>query len=86
MNGQELDRTPTSVVQAPGSAEIEGLEIEKSFDSVRALRGVTLAVGRGEALGLVGENGAGKSTLINIFTGALQPDSGTVLLKVSRPC
>ncbi len=53
---------------------------------MRALRGVTFAVGRGEALGLVGENGAGKSTLINIFTGALQPDSGTVLLKVSRPC
>jgi ABC-type sugar transport system ATPase subunit len=61
--------------------EIEGREIEKSFDRVRALRGVTVALRSGEALGLVGENGAGKSTLINVLTGALSPDRGTVYVR-----
>jgi ABC-type sugar transport system ATPase subunit len=72
-----------SAVHADSSpaAEIEGRDLEKSFDRVRALGGVTLAVGAGEALGLVGENGAGKSTLINIFTGALQPDHGSVSVR-----
>ena len=61
--------------------EIEGRELEKSFDRVRALRGVTFAVVQGEARGLVGENGAGKSTLINVLTGALQPDRGSVVVR-----
>jgi ABC-type sugar transport system ATPase subunit len=61
--------------------EIEGRDLEKSFDRVRALQGVSLAIGRGEARGLVGENGAGKSTLINVLTGAFQADRGTVLVR-----
>ena len=54
--------------------------IRKSFGGAPALRGVTLDVRAGEALGLVGENGAGKSTLINIATGLFRPDSGTLSL------
>jgi simple sugar transport system ATP-binding protein len=45
---------------------------------VHALKGVSLAVRRGEALGLVGDNGAGKSTLINILSGLHQPDEGEI--------
>jgi ABC-type sugar transport system ATPase subunit len=53
-------------------------DLSMSFNGVAALSGVSLSIGAGEARGLVGENGAGKSTLINIVSGALQPDSGTI--------
>ena len=55
--------------------------ISKAFPGVQALSGVSLDVGRGEILGLVGENGAGKSTLIQILTGALEPDTGQLFLE-----
>ncbi|MDH5708270.1 MAG: sugar ABC transporter ATP-binding protein [Hylemonella sp.] len=48
----------------------------KSFGAVQALRGVDLALQRGECIGLVGHNGAGKSTLMNLLSGNLQPDRG----------
>jgi ribose transport system ATP-binding protein len=52
--------------------------IDKSFPGVQALRSVSLTVGRGEVLGLVGENGAGKSTLIKILSGAYTRDQGEI--------
>ncbi len=60
-------------------------DIHKAFGGVPALRGAALDLCAGEILGLVGENGAGKSTLINIATGVLTADGGTVLLDGS-PC
>ena len=42
------------------------------------MRGVTLAVARGEAVLLVGRNGAGKTTLLRVATGFLDPDAGEV--------
>ena len=58
--------------------------IEKRFDATIALAGVDLAVAPGEVCGLVGENGAGKSTLMAILSGALQPDTGQMMLD-ARP-
>jgi simple sugar transport system ATP-binding protein len=54
--------------------------ITKHFGSVQALRGVDLDIFPGEVVGLVGDNGAGKSTLVNILSGAVQPNSGTILV------
>jgi ABC-type multidrug transport system ATPase subunit len=47
-------------------------------EPVTALDDVTLDVGSGEVVGLMGENGAGKSTLLRIFAGLLVPSAGTV--------
>lgn len=52
--------------------------VERNFGAVRALAGVSLEVGSGECLGLVGHNGAGKSTLMHILAGTLSPDKGEI--------
>ncbi len=52
--------------------------VVKSFGGTLALRGVSLKVGRGEIVALLGENGAGKSTLIKVLGGIHRPDSGGV--------
>ncbi len=54
--------------------------IDKHFGGTYALKDVSLAVGRGEIVALLGENGAGKSTLIKVLGGIHQPDSGRVLI------
>jgi oligopeptide/dipeptide ABC transporter ATP-binding protein len=48
--------------------------------SVQAVRDVSLSIGRGETLGLVGESGCGKSTLGRIAAGIMRPTAGTVRL------
>jgi ABC-2 type transport system ATP-binding protein len=56
--------------------EIKGLE--KSYGTLRVLRGVDLSVARGEICALVGPNGAGKTTLVSIVTGLRNPDAGSL--------
>jgi ribose transport system ATP-binding protein len=56
------------------------MDISKAFPGVRALDRVSLRVGAGEVLAVVGENGAGKSTLMKILGGIYQPDSGVICL------
>jgi len=52
--------------------------VSKSFGGVHALVDVHLQVGCGEVHALLGENGAGKSTLMNILTGVIPMDKGTI--------
>src|SRR5204863_552787 len=54
--------------------------IVKSFPGVRALRGVSLSLGPGEVLALLGENGAGKSTLMKVLGGAHEADEGEIVI------
>ncbi|MCS6963039.1 ABC transporter ATP-binding protein [Thermoflexus sp.] len=56
--------------------EIHGLT--KSYGRVRALRGVDLAVQRGEIFGFLGPNGAGKTTTIRCMLDLIRPDGGTI--------
>jgi branched-chain amino acid transport system ATP-binding protein len=64
--------TETTIVEARG--------ISKSF-GVPVLDDLSLAVGAGEAVGIVGPNGAGKTTLLNVIAGDVAPDAGAVLLR-----
>ncbi|MBI1203678.1 MAG: LPS export ABC transporter ATP-binding protein [Rhodopseudomonas sp.] len=54
--------------------------IEKSFGTRMVVRGVTLYVRRGEAVGLLGPNGAGKTTVFYMITGLIKADRGRIEL------
>jgi len=53
-------------------------DVVKTFDSVRAVDGVSFTVRRGSITGLLGRNGAGKTTTIRMITGIFFPDSGSI--------
>ncbi|EDM28144.1 ABC-type sugar (aldose) transport system, ATPase component [Lentisphaera araneosa HTCC2155] len=55
--------------------------IHKRFPGVHAIKGIDMALYKGEVLALMGENGAGKSTLIKMLGGAHQPTEGIIELK-----
>ena len=54
----------------------EGLFLKTG--DVMALRNVSMRIGAGEKVGVIGANGAGKSTLMRVIAGVLKPNSGTV--------
>lgn len=54
--------------------------IEKSFDGDNILKNISLDIGRGEFVTLLGSSGCGKTTTIRIVAGLLTPDSGKVIL------
>ena len=66
----------TSHETADAVVELRG--VRRRFGEVTALDGVSLSVGRGEVVGLLGHNGAGKTTTVRLLTGILAADGGEV--------
>ncbi len=55
--------------------------VSRWFGGIHALKGVSIAVERGEIFGLVGPNGSGKTTLVNCITGFYPPQQGRILFE-----
>jgi lipopolysaccharide export system ATP-binding protein len=77
-------RAKTNGAAAPRLAQRAGYlavhSVEKSFGTRQVVRGVSIYVRRGEAVGLLGPNGAGKTTVFYMITGLIKADRGAVEL------
>ena len=63
---------------SPGTNLLNLERVSKAYGVRPLLTDVSLGVGAGERIGVVGRNGDGKTTLLNVMTGAAEPDSGRV--------
>ena len=63
-----------------GEGWLTAHEIRKTYKKRTVVKGVSLAVGRGESVGLLGPNGAGKTTVFYMITGLVPADSGTITI------
>lgn len=68
-----------AVADRPIVLHVEGLA--KSFEGLKAVDGISFDLHRGEVLSIIGPNGSGKSTTINLLSGFLKPDAGTIELE-----
>ena len=66
--------------QKSGKRVIEATGISKTFGDKTIVSDFSIRIGRGERIAMVGPNGVGKTTLLNMLTGALEPDTGSVSL------
>ena len=65
-------------LETPGSALLAASGIQAGYRGVQVIWDVTLEIGRGEVVALVGSNGAGKTTLLRTLSGVLPLWSGSV--------
>ena len=63
-----------------GDSVLRCRDIELAFGGLRALKGVSLEIPKGQIFGLVGPNGSGKTSMVNVITGFYRPQSGSVNL------
>lgn len=64
----------------PRDKLLEVEELHVAYGAIVALRGVSLSVGKGEVVALIGANGAGKSSTLRAVSGMLRPTRGTIRL------
>lgn len=94
--GSKLDRAARRAgagAQGNGATAVDGSEqqfgaqgwltvhhVQKTYKKRMVVKGVSLAVGRGESVGLLGPNGAGKTTVFYMITGLVPADSGRITI------
>jgi len=64
----------------PSASALQLTDVHKSFGATKIIRGVSLAIGKGERHAIIGPNGAGKSTLFNLISGRFAPTRGSIRL------
>jgi branched-chain amino acid transport system ATP-binding protein len=74
---------PSAAGELPstGTPVLELRNVDVSYGRVQALRGVSLTVGAGEIVALIGSNGAGKTTTLRTISGLVRPSAGEILLR-----
>ncbi|CAN5273177.1 LPS export ABC transporter ATP-binding protein [soil metagenome] len=77
---QTRPRGTTNGAAPPRAGYLAVHSVEKSFGSRQVVRGVSIYVRRGEAVGLLGPNGAGKTTVFYMITGLIKADRGSIEL------
>ena len=66
-----------------GKLIVDVNNVSKAYGDKNIVNDLSIKVTRGERIALVGPNGVGKTTVLNILTGSLSPDKGTVRLGVN---
>ncbi|MBX9592282.1 MAG: ATP-binding cassette domain-containing protein [Hyphomonadaceae bacterium] len=69
--------------EASGALVVEAKGLGKTFGERAIVKDLSVRIMRGDRIGIIGPNGSGKTTLVNLLTGTLAPDSGTVRLGVN---
>ncbi|MEZ5668729.1 MAG: ABC transporter ATP-binding protein [Alphaproteobacteria bacterium] len=69
-------------MSAEAVLQVRGLN--KSFGALKVAQNIAFDLHAGARVGLIGPNGAGKTTLVNLLTGTIRPDAGTIALAGTR--
>jgi ATP-binding cassette subfamily F protein uup len=83
--GAQIKRAGTAAMafdsgQKSGKRVIEAESISKNFDGKTVVSDFAIRIARGERIAIIGPNGVGKTTLLNMLTGKLESDTGTIKL------
>ena len=73
-----IDKSASAENRPNDAPVLEVKDVVKEFGGLRAVDGMSIALRRGEVVGLIGPNGAGKTTLFNMVAGSLTPTSGSI--------
>ncbi len=83
-NGRSMAAAQSAAAEDPHAIGADGwltaYDIKKSYRKRMVVKGVNLAVGRGESVGLLGPNGAGKTTVFYMITGLVAADEGRITI------
>ena len=75
---EDRQRSFSSLNRRMGKKVLDVESISKGYDGTELFSGFTFSFQKGQRIGVIGDNGTGKSTLLDILTGRIEPDSGTV--------
>lgn len=67
--------------RAPLDKLLDVKSLEVGYGAIKALKGISLSVGKGEAVALIGANGAGKTSTLRAISGMLKPQAGVITLR-----